>query len=216
MYMPFIQEKVGSIVSSVLKETWDWDIKIDKVRIGLGNRIIIDGIELKDKQDSTIVNASRLAAKIDLLPLLEGRVSIANAQLFGTSINLYQQTPEESPNFQFLIDTFSSNDTTSSPINLHIGSVVLRRVSINWNQQWMPHKPEGTLDPAHLQLNNIALTAHLRTLTSDSLNVAIKRLSFIEKSGFCIENISLETAYGSYGGYLHDMAIKLPHSIGSA
>lgn len=212
MYMPFIQEKVGSIVSSVLKETWDWDIKIDKVRIGLGNRIIIDGIELKDKQDSTIVNASRLAAKIDLLPLLEGRVSIANAQLFGTSINLYQQTPEESPNFQFLIDTFSSNDTTSSPINLHIGSVVLRRVSINWNQQWMPHKPEGTLDPAHLQLNNIALTAHLRTLTSDSLNVAIKRLSFIEKSGFCIENISLETAYGSYGGYLHDMAIKLPHS----
>lgn len=212
MYTPFIQEKTGAIASSILKKIWDWDIKIEKIRIGLGNRIIIDGIELKDKQDSVIVNASRLAAKLDLLPLIEGRISIANAQLFGTDINLYQHSPEERPNFQFIIDTFSSNDTTSKPINLHIGSIVLRRVNVKWNQQWAPNKQQGIIDPAHLQFNNIALTAHLRTLTTDSLNVAVKRLSLLEKSGFCIENISLEAAYGNTGGHLHGLTVKLPHS----
>ena len=84
VYIPVVQQWMGSVAASALQELWNWDISIGRIRFGLLNRVIIDDINLKDKNDSTMLHASRLAAKIDVLPLLEGRISIANAQLFGT------------------------------------------------------------------------------------------------------------------------------------
>ena len=212
MHIPAVQQWAGSLVASVLKELWDWDVSIGRVRFGLVNRVIIDDINLKDRNDSTMLHASRLAAKIDVLPLLEGRVSIANAQLFGTQAQLYQAAPEEKPNFQFILDTFASDDTTSTPLNLHIGSVLLRRVEVKWDQQWKPGKENGTLDPAHLHFKDISLTAHVRTIRNDSLNVALKRLSFNEKSGLCMKNLTFSLAAGNNGGALRDFRLLLPNT----
>ena len=181
VYIPAVQQWMGSVAASALKELWDWDISIERIRFGLLNRVIIDDINLKDKNDSTMLHASRLAAKIDVLPLLEGRISIANAQLFGTQAHLYQAEQNGEPNFQFILDTFASKDTTSKPLNLHIGSVLLRRVEVKWDQQWKPEREEGRLDPAHLHIKDISLTAHVRTIQNDSLNLALKRLSLNEK-----------------------------------
>ncbi len=207
-----MQRTLGSVVQSTLKELFDWDVSVGRVRLGLWNRVIINDLHLLDKQDSTLLYASRLAAKIDILPLLTGQISIANVQLFGTQVNIYQASPEEKPNFQFLIDTFSSNDTTSSSIDLRIGSILLRRVSVNWHQCWKPRKAPGTLDPAHLKIKDIAVTAHLKTLTSDSLNVSLKRLSFSEECGLALKNLSFDLVAGQGGGELKNFKLQLPHS----
>jgi uncharacterized protein involved in outer membrane biogenesis len=135
MHIPPIQKWAGSAASQVLHGMWDWDISIDRIRLGLWNRIIIDDIKLKDKQDSILLHASRLAAKLEIIPLLDGKISIANAQLFGTKANLYQRSEQEKPNFQFILDTFKSDNTESNPINLRIGNIVLRRIDIKWDKQ---------------------------------------------------------------------------------
>lgn len=212
MYVPTVQSWAGKTVASVIRNTLNWDISIGRIKLGLWNRIIIDDINLKDLQDSTLLHASRLAAKIELLPLSEGRISIANAQLFGTQIHAYQRTPDEKPNFQFIIDTFSSNDTTSKPINLHIGSILLRRVNVRWNQQWKEAKEPGVFDPAHLHFNNISLTAHLKTLTPDSLNFNLKRFSFTEKSGLTLKKATFSIEAGKDGAHLNNFSIELPNT----
>lgn len=212
MRIPVVQEYAGVAVSSLLSDLWDWNIAIKRIRLGLWNRVIIDDVNLKDKQDSTLLHASRLAAKIDILPFLEGKVSIANIQLFGTQAKLYQSSPEAKPNFQFILDTFSSNDTTSSPLNLHIGSILLRRVDVSWDRQWIPQKTDGTMDINHLHLNDIALTAHLRTLQEDSLNIALKRLSINESNGFTLKNMTFDLNVGKNSGELNNFKILLPNS----
>lgn len=212
MYIPSVQGWAGNTVASVIKSTLDWDISIGRIKLGLWNRIIIDDINLKDHQDSILLHASRLAAKIEILPLTEGRISIANAQLFGTQIYAYQRTPDEKPNFQFIIDTFSSNDSTSKPINLHIGSILLRRVDVRWDQLWKEAKEPGVFDPAHLHFKNIALTAHLKTLTPDSLNFNLKRFSFTENSGLALKKASFNIEAGKDGAHLGDFKIELPNT----
>ena len=212
VYIPVVQQWMGSVAASALQELWDWDISIGRIRFGLLNRVIIDDINLKDKNDSTMLHASRLAAKIDVLPLLEGRISIANAQLFGTQAHLYQAEQDGKPNFQFILDTFASKDTTSKPLNLHIGSVLLRRVEVKWDQHWKPEKEEGRLDPAHLHIKDISLTAHVRTIQNDSLNLALKRLSLNEKSGLCLKNLTFSLAAGKSGGALKDFKLQLPNT----
>lgn len=212
LHIPFVQEWAGASVSLMIKNAWGWDISIGQVKLGLWNRIIIDDICIKDKQDSTMLHASRLAAKIDLLPLYEGRISIANAQLFGTHANLYQSTPEEKPNFQFILDSFKSKDTTSNPINLHIGSILLRRVNVKWNQKWKDVKTESQFDPAHLHLQDIAVTAHLRVLSEDSINMSLKRLSFKDESGLTLKNASFQLVSNKSRNEIKDFKIQLPNS----
>lgn len=212
LHIPFVQELAGSSVASVLKNAWGWDISIGQIKLGLWNRIIIDDICIKDKQDSTMLHASRLAAKIDLLPLSEGRISIANAQLFGTQANLYQRTPEERPNFQFIIDTFKSEDSTSNPINLHIGSILLRRVNVKWTQEWKEPKAQDVFDPSHLFLQDIAVTAHLKVLTEDSINLNLKRLSLKDKSGLNLKNASFQLVSNKSKSEIKDFKIQLPNS----
>nr|MDE5561060.1 hypothetical protein [Bacteroidaceae bacterium] len=212
MHIPMVQKWAGSACESVLRNTFQWNISIGRIRLGLWNRVIIDDIYLRDKRDSTMLHASRLAAKIDLLPLIEGRISIANAQLFGTQARLYQTAPDEKPNFQFILDTFSSNDSTDSPIDLHIGSILLRRVDVSWDKCWKPHAPAGAIDPAHLHFRNIAMTAHLRTLTPDSLNLIVKRLSFTEKSGLTLKKLSMEAEAGNKKGEIRKFSLQLPNT----
>lgn len=212
MHIPPVQRWVGSTASHIVNSICDWDISIGKIRLGLWNRIIIDDITLKDKQDSTLLHASRLAAKLEIIPLFDGKISIANAQLFGTKANLYQRTEHEKPNFQFILDTFKSDNTDSNPINLRIGNVVLRRVEVKWDKQWMSHKENGSFDPSHIHLQDIALTARLKVLNADSLNLSLKRFSFKEASGFEISNVYGEFSSGSNGAKLENFKIELPHS----
>lgn len=212
VYIPSIQEILGSVTASSLKDKYGWNVSIGRIRLGLWNRIIIDDINLKDQQDSVMLHAARLAAKINILPLAKGQISIANAQLFGTQVHIYQRTPHDKPNFQFIIDTFSNNDTTSSPIDLRIGSILLRRVSVDWHQQWKPRKSPGKFDPAHLQINDLAITAHLKALTRDSLNLSLKRFSFTEENGISLKNLSFDVVAGNDGGILDNLSLQLPHS----
>lgn len=213
MHIPFTQDLAGDLVASALHDAWDWDISIGRIQLGLWNRIIIDDVCLKDKQDSTLIHASRLAAKIDIAPLMDGRISIANAQLFGTRINIYQEHPDAKPNFQFLIDTFSSNDTTEgNGTHLHIGTLVLRKVDLQWDQRWKEHREQGRLDPSHLSFSDIAITAHLRTFTPDSINLTLNRFSFTEKSGLTVNNLSFDLAAGLTGGHVKDFELSLPNS----
>jgi hypothetical protein len=62
VYIPAVQQWMGSLAASALKELWDWNISIERIRFGLLNRVIIDDINLKDKNDSIMLHASRLAA----------------------------------------------------------------------------------------------------------------------------------------------------------
>lgn len=212
MHIPSVQQWAGSFASSALKELLDWDISIGRIRFGLLNRVIIDDINLKDKNDSTMLHASRLAAKIDILPLFEGRISIANAQLFGTQAQLYQTAPEDKPNFQFVLDTFASNDTTSKPLNLHIGSVLLRRVEVRWDQHWKPYADNGMFDPSHIHIKDIALTAHVRTIQNDSLNISLKRLQLNEYNGLSLKNLSFNAEIGKHGGHIDKFSLQFPKS----
>ena len=55
MHIPAMQEWAGSLASSALKELWNWDISIGRVRFGLLNRVIIDEIKLKDAKTKEMV-----------------------------------------------------------------------------------------------------------------------------------------------------------------
>lgn len=212
MFIPKVQQLTASAAANAMHDQWGWDISIGKARLSIEFRLILDEVILNDKQGKRMLHISRIAAKPDLLGIMQGHISISNAQLFGTQALLYQKTPDSKPNFQFILDTFKSKEKAKKSTDLHIGTIIIRRLAIQWDRQWMPCKNPHILDPNHLSLNDITLTANLQRISKDTCDITVRRCSFKEGSGFEINNLSFLFKAGATRCNLSDMHLTLPHS----
>lgn len=184
--LPSIQQELSSIVAKELSSQLGSKMTIKKIDIGLLNRIIIEDLLLNDQSGKEMLKVARLSAKFDIIPLLKGKISISNVQLFGFNISLEKETPEAKPNFQFILDAFAPKDSIKkeSNLNLRINSVLIRRGKLSYNVLSAQDTP-GKFNPQRIQLQNIIANISLKAIQNDSINAAIKRMSVEEaNSGF--------------------------------
>ena len=181
--------------------------------MGYFNRVILDGISIKDQNNKDLLRAARLSAKIDLIPLLHGKISISNIQFYGFDIHLYQRRAEEKPNFQFLIDAFSKpkKDSISTLPDLRINSILVRRGKLSWHRYHKPPTPHR-FNPGHIVLDKISATVSLKCLTKDSLNLNVKKIAFEEQSGIRLKQLSFKVKANQQEAQVEDFSIELSQS----
>ena len=192
--LPSVQQFAGNKVSELLGEKLGTKVNVGRVDLGFLDRIIIDDVNIYDQQKKLMLTVSRMAVKIDYLPLANGRISISSAQLFGANARLYQKNAETPTNFQFVIDSLSSKDTTShTPLDLRINSLIIRRSGVIYDRLDVA-RTNQQLNPHHLRLSGISGHINLKALTDDSLHINVKRLSLHENSGLDINRLSFRLA----------------------
>ena len=209
--IPAIQQMIGNQVSSALEDKLGTKVSVGRVDIGLLNRITVDDVLIYDQQQKKMLQASRIAAKIDLMPLTEGRISISSAQLFGLHAILYKQTADSKPNFQFVIDSLSTKKKEKTPLDLRIKSLVIRNGRVQYDQYDQP-KTAGQLSPYHLDIRNISSHLMLNALTDDSLSFKLKKLTMQEQSGLDIRAMNMEINANKKKAVVEDFYLQLPHS----
>ena len=139
IHLPFVQSFMGKKTASLIAEELGTEVTVKRVELGFLNRLILDDVLIYDQQEKEMVRVGRLSVKMDVLPLLEGRVSISSAQLFGAHLNLYKTDSLSAPNYQFALDSLASSDSTSqSSLNLRINSLIVRHSSVNYDQHDIP------------------------------------------------------------------------------
>ncbi len=212
--IPYVQSRLSVLVSEELKKVLQSEVSIGRIDMGLLNRIIIEDVMLHDRDGGELLKAARISAKFELLPLMEGRIAISNVQLFGFTANLYRETPQAQPNFQFVLDAFASKDTTNTNTNLdlRINSVLIRRGRISYNVLSEPETP-GRFNTNHLFVKDLAATLSLKALSRDSLNVAIRRFSFEEECGFALKKLSAKVTANNRQLAVQHFGIELEHTV---
>ena len=193
----FVAQKIGS------------EVKIGSIRLGFFNRIIIDDISISDQQGRQMINAGRVAAKIEILPITKGKVVVSSAQLFGLNADLYQRDAQTNPNFQFLLDSLSSKKEAKVALDLQINSLIIRNGQITWNRIDKP-KAGATFNPNHIDARGITAHLILNQLTNDSLNLNVKRLALRERSGLHLKKLALKIVANRESALLKDLHIELP------
>ncbi len=208
--LPFMQRWLGQMVAGAIGNKLGTEVTVGRVDLGFFNRLIVDDVIINDQRQQQLLNARRMSVKVDLLPLLSGRVSISSAQLFGASVRLYADSAGAVPNYQFVIDALSSREHEEpSRLDLHIGSLIVRRLSLSYDQLDAPETP-GRLNPRHINVNDVSAHILLRTLTPDSLNVNIKRIALREQSGLGLQRLSLLIEANRQKATLTKFAIEMP------
>ncbi len=218
--VPAIQQWLGSSVARVLSKTLHTSVSVGSVQAAINGRIVVYDLNVQDQQGRDMLRASRVGAKLNVWPLLKGKVRIGNAQLFGVQARLLQEHADSAANYQFIIDALSSNDTTPSALDLRIGQLLIRRANINYDKQWIPATPQR-FNPAHLTLRGLNATVELNTLTPDTLNAELRRLDFyipIDRAQgtdsclFRMEGARAMLHANRQQAILSDFELRLPHS----
>lgn len=211
-HIPSVQSFLAQKTEELLGNKLNTEVRIGTINLGFLNRIIIDNVLIKDQQQKDLLSVNRLSAKIDVTDLLEGRITVSSAQLFGAQAHLYKKDSLSEANFMFIAEALKSTDTLSqTPLNLRINSLIIRNSSVTYDQDDTP-ETEGRLNPTHLKIGNLSAHIALKALTDDSLCLNIKRLSLNEHAGLQIEKLAFLLEAGKKNARLSDFTLQLPHT----
>ena len=210
--LPGVQQFVGEKVAAMLEDQLGTKVAVGQIDIGLLNRIIIDNVLIYDQQQKEMLRVSRLSVKIDYMPLVEGKIHISSAQLFGAHARLYRKNDQTNPNFQFVIDSLASKDTTNqTPLDLRINTFIIRNSSVSYDRYDLPQTDEQ-FNLAHLRVSDVSGHINLRVLTEDSLNINVKRIGFKERAGLDMKRLSFRLTAGRQHAMLENFSIEMPSS----
>lgn len=201
---------MGNKAAGLLGDALGTEVKVGSINPGFLNRLVIDDVLIKDQQGKDMLIIHRLGIRISLWDLLNDKISISSAQVFGAHARFYQTAPDIAPNFQFALDSLASKDTISqTPLDLHINSLIMRHSSVRFDRLYEPETPQH-LNPSHLYVKDISTYIILKTLTPDTMNINVKKLTFTEQSGLRIDKFSTHFEGGRSYSHLYDMHIQMP------
>ena len=212
--LPFFQHWMAGEIASFLSEKIGARVEIGRVQLGLLGRVIIDDMKVWDRQSRPLLFATRTGAQLDILKFAnDGDIIVNSAQLFGVKANIQQDHPDSALNYQFIIDAFASQDTTRKPLpHIEIHSVLVRHTNINFDKNWEP-SIANHLDPNHLSIKDLSLKTSLDISPDNSIIIMLDKLSFREKSGLTIKNISCQVDNTTKGGWaISNLSLSTPNS----
>ena len=212
MHFPSVQTFLGKEVAEALADKFGTKVEVGKVNLGFFNRIIIDDVMMYDQQGDSLIYASRLSAKIDYMAATQGKISVSSAQIFGLRANLYRQTAKSPANFQFVLDSLASKDTTHhKPLDLHIGSLIIRRGAIAYNQRDVAPR-SGVFSPQHIRVSELSSHILLNHVTDNSIDLLLKKLSFKDESGFKLQSLHFKLQADRQKATLKEFRLLMPRS----
>lgn len=209
--IPYIQDKVAGKATTELSDYLGVPVKIGKVDIKWLNHITIENLSLEDQDGKQLFEASHVSAGVELLPLLKKQFVFNTVRIFGFSLQLRKNTPEDELNLQFVLDAFAGKDTLKkdSPIDLKLNSILLRRGNLSYHVASTTQTP-GKFNAKHIEVKNISASISLKAFTNDSLNAQIKKMSFDEASGITLNKLALNITANRDSAFLSNLTLKLP------
>ena len=210
--MPLVQNRIKNIVITELQKKLNTNLGIESLSIQPFNVIQLNGVFLNDQNDSTILKAQKIYADFEILPLLDNQLVISAAKLSDFEVVLSKDSANAPLNIQFVIDAFKSkDDTKKQKLDVKINSLNLNDGSFKFNVKDKPIFSDK-FDPNHIDVTDFTAKFSLKSLSSDSINIQIKKLTLKEKSGFKIDNLIVRLLTQDKHLYIKGFELFLPKS----
>lgn len=211
--LPWVQKKISSEITAYLEEKIHTEVEIGRVLLEPFNRLIIKDIYLEDQSGDTLLEARRLAAEFELLPLLKKRIRIHSVHLFTFDFRLSRDSGDAPLNIQYLIDAFSNPDTTRTRdiIDLKVGQLNLRLGNFSFRVKDAEPTP-GRFNPKDIRIGNISAKLHLEQLNEEGVVLKLSRMGFLEQSGLLVKEMTFDLKADRNSALIEKFELKLDES----
>jgi hypothetical protein len=187
---PFIQEYMVQKVSIYLSEDLGTEVSIGAVNINFFFEIIIDDLNIQDKHNNTLASIDRIIVNFRNYSLKSKTIFFQHAGILNPVFHLRQYEGEEINNLQFILDYFATDDTTKTgkqTVKFRIKNVYMRNAEFSFRNENKEKSGNEQIDFNDLHLSKITLFAG-NIVLGDTISADIHQFSFIEKSGFRMQN----------------------------
>lgn len=202
----FLTQEAAAYFSSYTGGT----LRIENIYYNPLEGIILDQVQLHDPAGNLVAKFDHFTGNISYRRLLYKQIAIKDLYLNGPVFYLTTDSVGKT-NLQFLIDAFATNQPATFPD----WQFSLRNLHIENGQFYYDHLPAAyqdslVFDPMHISLQSINTSLSLNILQSDTAQIALNSLSFQEKCGFTLDDISCQASMGSHATTIHDFLLVMP------
>ena len=215
---PGLQNLGARILAGYFSEAWKTEVRIRDFRINIWDGLVIDGISLKDHQGQYIFSANKLAVRPGIIRLSRHRINIAKVYIDHGIVQLITHKGDSALNLKFIVDYFSSKDTTKKidtakgpGWKFTVGNIVLLSTRFHFQDENKPQIPFG-MNYANIDVSNIDLDLTDLRFDGDTIRANIRHLSAIERSGFNLHRLSGEFHVGPSYLKANNLKVLTDHS----
>lgn len=213
---PRVQQRVSVLLATELENRIGTRVNLGGVHWLFPNDIVIDSLAIDDQEGEQLLSVSRLAAKVEWMPLIRHRqLSIRNVRLFHPDIHLYKADAADEYNYQFLIDAFATKQEKkkeSSRLSLRINTFLIRHAHVCHRIGSPVEHDTPRFTPTDLAIDDLSAQFSLKTLSADSASFIVRHLSLKERSGLRVDDLYLRLVANRHGATLANFRLDMPHS----
>lgn len=184
----FVTQQVNSYLGQKIKAPF----RIGSIRYRIPDWIELNDVFFKTPQGDTLLIGSHMRVDLDMMALLESKVSLNEVQLDDVKLHITRTLTHPGDttaafNFNYLIDAFNpvdslapkpvaapATDTTSSPLAISLSKASLHKVLIRYEDDMAGANVDAYVDTlrVNFQTVDVAKSRYLiRDLTANGLNV---------------------------------------------
>ena len=205
---------------SWLSEKTDHDFSLDRIKIDWFDEIAISEFELKDYQDSTLVNVETIELNYDLWKFIEsGKLELEELRLTHGKFNLIDYIDTTALNLTVFLNSLENlksntqeEDSVSSNSQMVLGHIYMENVMLSIHDL-NADAVDGKLDLSNVDFNLETLEVNDLSLKTDSISLAIKRMTGEDKRNqIRLDNFETKVGFTYTYLILDDLSVVTPHS----
>ncbi len=186
-----VQTWGGHRLASYLSSEWNRKVEINRIRIDLWARVVLDGLYIEDHKGDTLLYAKELHMATYSFSSSDSRFESQSISLLEPNLEFKRYAGEADWNYQFLSDYFSSDEPvdTTSTFSIWVGKLNIENGKFVYFDYTLPLAEEGTFYEEQLAISNFSTAIENFEMKGEVIQANIESLKFKERSGLNVENL---------------------------
>ena len=196
-----IQQKAAGYATHISSSMLQTDVDASSIRFKYPFGIEIDGLTVYDTEKDTLAHIAAATVYFKPMQLLKHKLAISSLRLYRPDVRIHADSIGAVPNCAFLADALKGNGGNSS-MTIRANSIVIRNGAFRYDILDQP-ETENVFNSSHVGIRRLSASISLKTIDTDTISLAIRKLHANEKSGFVLSDVR-----GGLSAGPHSMAVS--------
>ncbi len=194
-----VQTYVAKKAANYLSKELNTRVEVGSLYIKPFKSVVLDSLYIQDQDKDTLLFSPKFLVDINNFSLKSRKITVNLIQIDNGKFYL-KKYKDKSTNLSFILNYFSTAKSTkkkvSKPYTINLSKVVLNNVAFKY-KNFNNLKPVKGINFNDILLSGLSTTILDLNTRSNQLNAGIRNMTFREKSGFYLKNLSTDALIGS-------------------
>ena len=189
-----VQNYIARRITTYLSKELKTKVEVGGIDISWFLHVVLENVAVQDLHHKNLLNIARLDFDFSKINFYQRKIIIKELSLHKANVDLVTYKGDSVMNLQFLVDYFTSTDTThvnpSRPWNVDLQLLSMKQSHFLYQDQRYMHPVGKGMDYSNIDISNLDLIIDRLSKAGDTINGNIKHLSCNELSGLIVHNLA--------------------------